>query len=486
MTLSNALSSAFSGLTAASRAAEVVSSNIANATTAGYARREVLLQSQSTYLNGQGVRIIGVSRDVNQPLISDRRLAQADQGNSDTLTAFYQRIETIMGTPDQTGSLSGRVAAFNSALTEAASYPESQPRLAAVADTATALSVGIVAIGTEIQSARTSADNEIGSEVTQLNDALQKANEINVQIRRGYGLGLDTSGLQDQQQALVDQIAKIVPLRQMLHDDGSVSLYSTGGAVLVDTKVSVFGFSATLAISPAMTVQSGGVSGLTLDGKAIKTSGDSSTILGGTLAANFAVRDDLGVKAQSQVDAVARDLVERFQDSGIDTSRASGDPGLFTDGGAAFDPANEVGLAQRLRLNPAVDPSQGGAVWRLRDGLGATTPGSSGNNALIVVLSGALNAEKTPASGGFMAGNRSFSVLASDLLSNTATNKLAAQSQSTYASTLLNTYSSMEAQGAVDTDHEMQSLLQIEQSYTANAKVMKTVSDMMQQLLDSI
>ena len=36
----------------------------------------------------------------------------------------------------------------------------------------------------------------------------------------------------------------------------------------------------------------------------------------------------------------------------------------------------------------------------------------------------------------------------------------------------------------MDTDFEMQSLLQIEQSYTANAKVLKAVGDMMQTLLD--
>ena len=42
MSISGSLSSALSGLTAASRAAEIVSSNIANAATPGYGRREVL------------------------------------------------------------------------------------------------------------------------------------------------------------------------------------------------------------------------------------------------------------------------------------------------------------------------------------------------------------------------------------------------------------------------------------------------------------
>jgi flagellar hook-associated protein 1 FlgK len=480
VTIANAFSSALSGLTAASKAAELVSSNIANATTAGYARRTLNLTSNATYTNGQGVRIVGISRNVDQPLISDRRLAQAEQGGADTITAFFQRIETTMGTPDQAYSLSGRVATFNAALTEAASHPESEPRLTAVAGAANSLIAGIATVGNDIQSARTAADTEIGSEVTQLNDALQKADEINVQIRRGVGAGQDTSGLQDQRQQLVDQIAQIVPLREMQHDDGSISLYTTSGAVLLDTKASVFGFSATSAIAAPMTLQSGGLSGLTLNGRSILTSGDSSPILGGSLA----VRDDLGVKAQAQIDGVARDLVERFQDPSLDTTRGPGDAGLITDHGAAFDPANEVGLAQRLSLNAAADPAQGGALWRLRDGLGATTPGNVGDSTLLTKLNTALTADRTPVSGGFMAGARSFSVLASNLLSSTASSKLAAQGQATYAATRLTTFTTMEAQGGVDSDQEMQSLLQIEQSYAANAKVMKTVDDMIQHLLD--
>lgn len=484
MTIANAFSSALSGLTAASKAAELVSSNIANATTAGYARRQLNLTSDATYSNAQGVRIVGTSRVVDLPLISDRRQAQAEKGGADAITAFYQRIETTMGTPDQAYSISGRVAAFSAALTEAASHPESEPRLTAVAGAANNLIAGISNIGKDIQSARTAADTEIGAEVTQLNDALQRADQINLQIRRGFGAGQDTSALQDQRQQVVDQIAQIVPLREMVHDDGSISLYTTSGGVLLDSKASVFGFSPTSAIAPQMTLQSGGLSGLTLNGRTVETSGESSPILGGSLAANFAIRDDLGVRAQAQIDAVARDVVERFQDPSLDSTRAVGAAGLFTDNGAAFNSANEVGLTQRLALNSAADPAQGGALWRLRDGLGAATPGNVGDSSLLTNLSTAFTADRTPVSGGFMAGARSFSVLASDLLSSTASSKLSSQGQATYAATRLNTFTSREAQGAVDTDQEMQSLLQIEQSYAANAKVMKTVDDMIQRLLD--
>ena len=47
MTINSALSNALSGLAATSRAIGVVSSNVANATTDGYGRREIELAARS-------------------------------------------------------------------------------------------------------------------------------------------------------------------------------------------------------------------------------------------------------------------------------------------------------------------------------------------------------------------------------------------------------------------------------------------------------
>ena len=76
MSISSAFSNATSGLTATSRLAEVVSSNIANAMTEGYARREVSLSART----GGGVSIDGVSRAVSDSLQQNLRLAGAAAG----------------------------------------------------------------------------------------------------------------------------------------------------------------------------------------------------------------------------------------------------------------------------------------------------------------------------------------------------------------------------------------------------------------------
>jgi flagellar hook-associated protein 1 FlgK len=250
---------------------------------------------------------------------------------------------------------------------------------------------------------------------------------------------------------------------------------------LLEGSAAVIGFTPVHTITPDMTQALGGLSGITINGRPYDTSGSASPILGGTLGALFAVRDELAVGAQGKLDAAARDLVERFQ--GLDPTLAPGAAGLFTDAGGAFDPLNEVGLAGRLRLNPAADPAQGGALFRLRDGLGAATEGPPGNGTLLTALHAALTGTRPLSSTGFAAGNRSFAVLTSDILSDTSAQRLSAQSEQSFSAARLTALTDLEAQNGIDTDQEMQELLVIEKNYAANAKVIQAVADMIDTLI---
>ena len=483
MSIGSTLTNALSGLTAQAKAAELVSSNIANVSTPGYARRELILAARTTYTPGQGVQIMGVQRNANMPLIGDRRLAESAAADAGARAAFYKRAENIIGTPDDTSSISGRVAALDSALLEASSHPEAETRLANVLSAAQSLATQLGVASKDVQAARNAANTQIAGQVTTLNASLARVAKLNSLIHNGIAVQQDVSSLQDQRQATIDEISRIVPVREVQQPEGGVYLYTESGASLLDVGPTVFGYTPTNVVTYE-TTNGGGLSGLTLNGKPTKTAGDGSYIAGGTLGASFAIRDQLGVQAQSQLDAVARDLVERFSDPALDTTRAAGAAGLFTDSGAAFDPANELGLSQRLQINAAVDPEAGGSLSRLRDGLGSATVGPVGNAALLKDFRTALTAPREPVSGGFMAGLRSFATLSGDLLSAVATSRLQAESNATYASARLQTFTVMEAENGVDTDAEMQSLLQIEQAYAANAKVISAVQDMMQAVLD--
>jgi flagellar hook-associated protein 1 FlgK len=481
MSVTSALAGALSGLSAASRQAEILSSNVANATTPGYARRQVGLGAAVLAGHGQGVQVLGVTRDVDRHLLGERRLAQAGGGDRDVRAEFLKRVEQTMGAADNPSSLAARLAAFDQALVEAAGRPESPARLNGIAATATSLMAGLAAATTDIQNARASADRRIGEEVGKLNSTLQQLHDLNVDLRSFTGAGRDISALLDERQRLVDQIAAIVPVREMPRDLNQIALFTAGGAPLLEGSAAVIGFTPVHTITPDMTQALGGLSGLTINGRPFDTAGSASPILGGTLGALFAVRDDLAVMAQGKLDAAARDLMERFE--GLDPTLAPGAAGLFTDAGAAFNPLNEIGLAGRLRLNAAADPVRGGALFRLRDGLGAAAEGPPGNGTLLSALHAALTGPRPLSSTGFAAGNRSFATLASDILSDASALRLSAQSEQSFTAARLTALTDLEAQNGIDTDQEMQDLLVIEKNYAANAKVIQAVADMIDTLI---
>ncbi|MFK7881547.1 flagellar hook-associated protein FlgK [Roseobacter sp.] len=479
MTISSALSNAMTGLRAAGRNSETISANIANAMTPGYGVRSLDLSSSQI----GGVNIDGITRNVNPALLADRGLADAAFNNANDRTIFLKGYEDTLGTPDTANSLSARVAEFESQLITATSRPDAPERLEGVVNAARDLATLISSASNDIQESRSEADRNIGIQVDKLNSSLAGVKELNVQITKTAVLGGDTSALQDNRQALVDEISSIVPVRQIPRDNGQIALYSTGGVILIDGGVAEIEFSPVNQVTPYMTLAGGHLSGLTIDGYPVRTDSARGALGGGSLGAQFEIRDELGVDAQTQLDALSRDLIERFQDPAVDASLAVGDAGLFTDSGIAFDPLNEVGVSERLSINAAVDERQGGEAWRIRDGINAAVQGDVGDSRLLQSLSSTLSAKRVPATGDFGSGAFSAINLVATLTSQLGADRAQAEQSQTFASTQLNELTQLVFAEGVDTDQELQRLLLVEQAYAANARMISAADEMMQTIL---
>lgn len=482
MSISGALSNAMSGLRAAGRGAEVVSANISNALTPGYARRVLELSSARIGDHG-GVRIDGISRIVDTALAADRRNAEADAVRADVKTDFYARLESMLGSPDDAGSLSTGMASFESSLITAASRPDAPERLATVVAEAKGVVKNINALSQGIQQLRTDADRTIGTQVDTLNVALQQVVDLNSQITASQAQGGDAASLLDLRQQVVDQIGVLVPVRELPRQNGQIALYTTGGAVLVDGAAATIGFTPSNVVTPYMSAANNTVSGLSINGQSVRIDAEKGALRGGSIGAQFEIRDDLGVAMQTEVDALARDLVERFQDPAVDPTLALGDAGLFTDADAHFDPLDEIGLADRLKLNTAVDPDQGGDTWRIRDGIGAAVEGTVGDARQINRLSDALSVLRAPLSGSFAGGNRSAVNLVAAYASDVSANQMQIEQQLSFANARLTELTERQLAGGVDSDAEFQHLLTIEQNYAANARMIQTIEEMMDQIL---
>jgi flagellar hook-associated protein 1 FlgK len=483
MSISGALANALTGLAAASRSAQVVSSNVSNALTEGYARREIELSPRSAGGSGAGVQVDGISRLVDEAVLRDKRLASAASGSAQIAFEFSTNVLDLIGTPETPGSLAARVGTFETSLLEAASRPDSDARLNSVVHAASSLATKLNDISDGVRTLREGADARIELEINRLNTSLEQIAELNEQIQRAKAHDRDYPTLLDQRQKLVDDISELVPIRKLDRGNDVIALYTMGGAMLLDIEPVEIGFEATAPIIADMTLASGALSGLTIDGAPVATSGNFSAIAGGALASLFELRDESAVGIQANVDELARDLVSRFEDPALDPTLAIGDPGLFTDGGAALDVLDVIGLAGRVEINELVDPASAGSIWRIRDGLGATVPGAVGDASLLNDMVEVLSEARASIGGTFSAGDKDVSGFATSLTS------LAGQSlvgSSARVSFEVARFESLEASmlaDGVDTDQEMQKLLLIEQAYAANARVVQTADELIQILI---
>jgi flagellar hook-associated protein 1 FlgK len=230
----------------------------------------------------------------------------------------------------------------------------------------------------------------------------------------------------------------------------------------------------------------------------IPVTGDNATmpIHGGALAGLANLRDNIAPAYQGQIDEMARGVIEAFGESDQSGGGGADLAGLFTwSGGPALPAAGTLspGIALSLKVNPAVDPAQGGSLDRIRDGgiNGASyrynQTGAASYAARLDGLVAGLNVNRNfdPAAG--LDTGISLVTFSTASVSWVEDQRQAASNAADYQSTLLSraTDALSNATGVnIDDEYAMQ--LQLEQSYQAASKLIAVVNSMFQSLLDSV
>lgn len=460
MTLASALNASLSGLGVTARRAEVVSTNIANAATEGYARRSLSVVSAT---GAPGVRIAATERHVETAILGEVRLARADAAGNALLARQIGRLEAAYGKAGTADGVAGSVDRLSNALTTAAAGPASEAALAEVADSASALARQFARASSTVQTIRAEADKQIAADVLTLSSGLAEVGILDRQIASLGASGQDVSSLLDQRQARITALSSIVPIREVTRQDGGTMLVTPGGAVLLDRGAAVFEFTATPTISADRTAP---LANLLLDGRPSDTSPDGP-LSGGTLSAAFELRDRITTGLQSDLDQLALSIESRLRQA--DATLPAGMPGLLADDGRAADASRTDGLSTRLDLNVAVDFDLGGALWKLRSGLGSAQPGPTGESRHLLSLKTALQA---------------IPVATAQLSDSLAQKRVAAEDRSATAAARAATFDGQLSATGVNTDAELQNLMQIERAFAANAQVLRAVDDMLQVLLE--
>jgi flagellar hook-associated protein 1 FlgK len=479
MSFSQALSSAMSGLKIATRGTGIVAGNIANAGTVGYNTRQ--LMTAATIVGGVG--ITGIFRATDAALLAQSRSAASQLSDTQTRLAFLKTMQTEIGQPGEAGALTTALTEFQSALVSAASRPEDEIRLSQVLNAAESLAGKLNNLSTAVENARSAADGAIAADVASLNSQLESVADLNRRITILQAQGGDASTLMDERQRTVDRISEIVPVTEVERQNGNLALFTASGAVLLDgTQPTVFSFTPTSQVTAEMTIGQP-LGQLSRNGMTL-TNGQASLLSGGSLSANFSIRDELGPQIQAELDALAFDLQARLADPSVEPGLSGSLGGLFTDGGIEVaDISSVAGLAGRLGVNTAVAADGGGALWKIRSGIGATAPSEAGDATYLLAAIAALDAIRNTAGTSALGDAARLEDRFSTIEARVSQRRVEAELQATQHSSRSEAIQGQLLALGVDSDAEMQALLQYEQAYAANARVIQAIDDMLSQIL---
>jgi flagellar hook-associated protein 1 FlgK len=496
MSLSTALSIAASGLGTYSRLSDIAANNIANADVEGFVRKEGSLSSVVRDGRGLGVALSDILRHANPSLAREARREGALGAFLDVQADALAAYAVELGQPSEGRSIAAALARLEQAFISLAETPESASLQREAVHAAHAVTTALADLSASVRRLREDAELQIQAEVEIVNQSLGELERVNDEIKLLAGTGRDVTALEDQRDRLIDTIAERIPVREIRRAPNDVLLLTEQGVPLFDGTAAQLGFTRTAGIAPAAIYASGApdpgyaaiLSGLTIDGRDVAPgSGDAQAIASGRIAGLFAVRDDLTVRLQKQIDQLASALIDRFQDPANDPSLAPGTPGLFTAGGMFHDrssPAEIVGMADRIAVNLAVDPDQGGAAWRMRDGVGAAVPGPAGDATQLFRFLAAFDDTLTyPADSG-LAPTLSLRATGAELVSGQQSARAQAQTQAERQAVVADTLRDVRANATgVNVDNELQRMLQLEKSYAANANVVQAAARMLDELL---
>ncbi|MEQ9505278.1 MAG: flagellar hook-associated protein FlgK [Hyphomonas sp.] len=481
MSLSSAIYSARSGLQVSSLRAEIVATNVANATTPGYVRRSVTISESIAGGNTAGVRSEGVSRVSDMAIKTQRRELTSGLAQASVMSSTWKSISMQIGDTASGAGLFKSFSDFETALSRAATSPESSSAAAALLETARGITQELNSLSDMVTIQRAEADREIEDGVSVVNAALTQIEQLNKRLSGIDRTGGEAAALMDERQRVLDTISEYLPIQTVDRNSGAIDVLMTEGVFLVAGRARQIEFSASNAFGPDQTLADGDLSGLTVDGVDLTPGAPSfGAVSGGLFGALFTMRDQDLPALSAQLDTIANDLVTRLSADAIDPTKTPGDPGLFIDP----DSAAGAGLAGRISLSALVDPSQGGDLFRLRDGLGAATSGPPGNNTILQGLFDAFTAVQAVNTNGFN-GSFSSTELVAQMTSMAGQKRI--QHEAVMSSTVTQHSILVEAeqnQTGVDIDVQMQDLLLVEQAYAANARVIQVASQMIQLLME--
>ena len=495
MSLSNAASLAQSGLNTVTAEISVLSRNIS-----GASNTSIYSEKTANVITGPGgaSQVASITRATNQAVFQNLLGATSANATQSALLSGINTLNETIGnlsssssssTTSSASSPSALLSNFTDALQSYEASPSNSTLAGAAVAAAVTLAQGLNSATATVNQVREQANSGIATSVQTINSLLTQFQTANAQIVNGTATGADVTNAQDTRDNILTQLSQQIGISTTTGANGDMSIYTDSGVTLFQGgTVRSVTFSPTNSYTASTTGNA-----VYVDGVAVTGASASMPITSGTIAGLANLRENVTVTYQAQLDGMAGALINTFAESD-QTGPGPNLPGLFTTPGATSLPTSTTGLAGQISVNASVDPSQGGNALLLRDG-GISgnsnyTYNTSGNTSYTIRLTqllGNMSATQTFSAAGGITTSASLNGYASASVSWLEGQYSNVSSQSTTQSTLLNTATTALSNATgVNLDNEMSKMLDLENSYSATAKLISTIDSMFGTLVTNL
>jgi flagellar hook-associated protein 1 FlgK len=318
MTLTLALRTALSGLSATQSALQATSNNIINVNTEGYSRKDVTFTTRTINGLGAGVNVANVDRVVDEFLIREIRDQQAIIGNLDVREEFLSELESLFSSPDNNRSITSALDTVRDSLEAFSVTPESSAAAFNAVNELRKAILQVKDLTDSIQNLRLKADQEIARAASNISNELNIISDLNTRVARAETLNQPSGEERDERDRAIKRLAEQMDLRIIEDSNGLLTVLTNTGRNLISgsvvetvSHVSAVQMSASLSyLAPTDTGYPGGIGGLFL-GTPDTTNGTndiSTEITTGRLKGLIDLRDDVLPNLQSELDTLVQKM----------------------------------------------------------------------------------------------------------------------------------------------------------------------------------
>ena len=356
------LDSALSGLKVAQQQINLVSNNVANASTIGYTRKS--LEQSAQAINGVGVGVLAetVIRQVDLNLERDLWTQVSAVENLSVKQAYMSRIEQFHGAPDAEISLAAEISRLLDSFTALADSPESEYLQQNVVSQAEDTANKINDYADLLVTLRNDAQGELETTVNRINDLLEQISDLNKQIKTNLSLSRTTAYVEDDRDSAIKELAGLIDISFFTRSDGVMVIQTNRGVELASDDYQSLYFNANIISTQSYYPDS--INGVYIGDPSLRSAVDITELSpGGKLGGLLEVRDEIIPQQAAQIDELAFQMAQRLNAQGLL---------LFTDVSGSLptdtppDPTtlpvttvDYVGFAGRMRVNQAIieDPT---------------------------------------------------------------------------------------------------------------------------------